>query len=1194
MAMNWTSDQQKVIDLRDCNILVSAAAGSGKTAVLVERIFSMITDEVHPIDIDHLLIVTFTNAAAGEMKDRIRGRLEEELEKADLPEQKREHLQRQISLVGNAQISTIHSFCQYVIRNHFHTIDLDPDFRIADEGEQKLLQGEVLEQLLEDKYAQHEQEFLHMMDCFATGRDDRNIEDLILQIYGFSRSFPWPEKWLKESSEVYDLPEDKFWESAWISRLMELVKKSLMDIYHEVQRALAVTQEEDGPHLYKEALESDLEKVETLLAAETYQEAAEIFEGQDKWAVLSRKKDPTASEEKKEKVKSLRDGYKKLYKHIQEEYFYASPQELQMQMKKSAPAIKALVSLVQEFADRYAAEKERKGMFDFNDLEHFALKILIREENGTLVRSDAAKELAGYYEEILIDEYQDSNLVQELLLTSISRMEDGKYNLFMVGDVKQSIYRFRQARPELFTEKYETYSLEEGNQRRIDLHQNFRSRHQVLDSSNQLFYQIMGKDLGNVEYDEAAALCPGAAFEEVEDQAQFETEIMLLDLAEGEKLDCEESERELEARMVGNRIKELLKSQMVWDKEQKKYRLAQYGDIVILLRTISGWAEVFAKKLGEMGIPVYTGSRTGYFSAPEVQTVLSLLQLIDNPRQDIPMAAVLMSPIVGVTAKELAEMRAENQELPFYEICMKQDSLLDFFHMLDRFRDEAAYTSMQDFLWNILEETGYLNYVTAMPGGAQRRANLEMLIEKAVAFENGSYHGLYHFVRYIENLQKYEMDFGEAGLGSGEENVVRMMSIHKSKGLEFPIVFVAGMGKTMNQMDARSAFLLHCDLGIGCDYVDPILRVKNQTLLKKMMKTQIAQENLGEELRVLYVAMTRAKEKLILTGAVKNLEEKKEKWMQKSESGFLHNGVNRLSFSVRNSAGCYLDWLMPAYYSGEGRAFGKLQEVRISELVMEELESQAEALWDKEELEEFCLASAGKESIRQILDQNLRYQYPFDLNLQIPNKVSVSEIKKLSQMEAEEESLLFYEEQVPVPFIPDFMKQEKEATGAARGTAYHRIMECIDFSKSLESELNRMLQEGLIREEELALTDRTKISKFLSSKLAGRMAKAQKEGKLFREQQFFIQVQADTVSKEWDSNETVLIQGIIDAYFIEENEIVLVDYKTDFVKFQEASSLYQKYKVQLDYYEKALVRLTGLQVKEKMIYSFCLNREIRG
>ncbi|MDO4632250.1 MAG: helicase-exonuclease AddAB subunit AddA [Eubacteriales bacterium] len=1224
MSITWTDEQREVIEQRDCDILVSAAAGSGKTAVLVERILSRLMDPVRPLDIDHFLIVTFTNAAAGEMKERIREALETKLEQEELSSEMEEHLSRQTMLLQNAQITTIHSFCQHVIRSYFQTVDLDPDFRIMDDGEKKLLQSDVLEQLLEDNYLQADPAFLEMTESYCAGRDDKGLEKLIMQLYEFSMSAPWPREWMEQCAAAYEVSDPQsLSERAWVRRIFEMADALLQEAAGQAARAVSICQEADGPAPYLEAVEADLEMLEQLSGCPDFAALGRAFETLASWKRLSNKKSPGTAEEKKEEVKRLREAYKKTVTDLQNDYFYAPVEKIAEEMQKAAPALRELVRVTGQFMERYAEEKRRKNYMDFDDLEHFALRILIRRADGEEERTEAAKELSDWYEEIMIDEYQDSNLVQEIILNSICGHEQGRYNIFQVGDVKQSIYRFRLARPELFMEKYDRYTREGGVEHRIDLHKNFRSRDEVLQLSNFLFEQLMQRDLGGVVYDDAAALYPGADYPECPGGTP-NSELLLVESGHDEE-EIDDSERELEARAVGKRIREIVGHQLIYDRKKESFHPAEYGDIVVLLRTISGWADTFVKIFAEMGIPAFSGSKSGYFSAPEIQTMLALLKLIDNPYQDIPMAAVLSSPIVGLTTEEMARIRIRHPERPFAEACREEEMLTEFWEQLNRLRRKAVYLPVQELLFEIYRVTGYDAYAAAMPGGEQREANLKMLTEKAIAFENSGFSGLYNFIRYIENLHKYEIDYGEAALQGEGEQTVQILSIHKSKGLEFPIVFVSGMGKRFNQSDTIGQMVLHADYGIGADYADPILRIRRQTLLKQMMKRQLQLENLGEELRVLYVALTRAREKLILTGTVKSAEAALERYEKLAKGR-----AEVLSFSVRSSARTYLDWIVPALLRNrcadhlrqqfalgpasfsthyEKEIFTELSVVTVRDLITEEKDHQLQTGLTKEVLLAIPQEQIFDEEARAWLNEQLTYRYPFE-NLQgIPSKVSVSELKRQHLQEADEEAVSLYDapqetesEETAVPeedeLVPEFLRAETQTTPAARGTIYHKVMECLNYAKigeeSASEILTELVKQNRLTEEEAALVDPKKIDRFLSSSLCGRMKRAAAEGKLYREQQFVIAVPANSLRKEWDSQEEVLIQGIIDAFFLENDRIVLVDYKTDFVKFQEASSLYEKYRVQLESYEYALERLFSLPVKEKLIYSFCLGRVLCG
>ncbi|MGN0350041.1 MAG: helicase-exonuclease AddAB subunit AddA [Roseburia sp.] len=1217
MGVSWTKEQQQVIDLRDKNILVSAAAGSGKTAVLVERIIKRITDVNNPVDIDRLLIVTFTNAAAAEMRERIGAAIEKALE--EKPED--EHLLRQMTLIHNAQITTIDSFCLYVIRNHFHEIDLEPNFRIGDEGELKLLKEDVLKQVLEKNYENPTETFHNFVEGYAAGRKDDALNAMILQLYEFSRSYPWPKEWLASCIKGYEISTiEELNQAEWMQPLVQNIGYVCNDMTKLLKEALRLTQEEDGPDMYESAIRSDLEQYEALEQAKTFTEFYQRMEAIS-YETLSRKKFE-GDKEKQEQVKNLRQQVKDATGKIKKQFFFTSPENMVEQIKRTKVMAEELVRLTMEFAEAFAKKKQEKNLVDFGDLEHFALEILVDEE--TKQAKKTAEEFRDNFEEIMIDEYQDSNQVQESILTAISRVERGSYNLFMVGDVKQSIYRFRLARPELFMEKFDRYQLEDSekveNEQRIDLHKNFRSREEVLSCTNDIFYQIMHRDLGNVEYDEEAALYPGASYPKA-DEMMFAPEILLVDSQDELLEDTDLTDQKLlEAKMLANRIQKLKEEQLVTDKETGELRPVKYSDIVILLRSLSGWAERFVEVLNDSGIPAHTISSTGYFSATEVQIVLSMLKILDNPRQDIPLTAVLRSPICGLTDEELALLRLAWKEEPFHvcvlEKCMelseKEENLSELEQKLKRFwtcyeklRAMVPDTPIHELIEIMLKETGYGNYAAAMPAGDRRRANLQMLLEKAIAYENTSYKGLFHFVRYIEELQKYDVDFGEADTVGENEDVVRIMSIHKSKGLEFPVVIVAGMGKNFNKQDVRSKLVLHPDLGMGLDHMDGSRRIKSPTILKKAIAKQIDLENLGEELRVLYVALTRAKEKLILCGNKKDAAEKLEEYRRQAESGLIvENQKTALPYLQRESAMTYLDWVLPAVFAYHGRY--KITLVNTEELVTEEIIQQInleDALAQcKEEIK-----NAKQEEV-DYLKERFSFHYPWKEDVTRKNKYSVSELKHRAMrehFEAEQEETVpvFLQEEL-VPYVPQFVEQKEEVNqGALRGTAVHRVMECYRFTEesSCEEQIAQMVNEGKLTKEMADLVKVPVVEAFLFSEVGKRMAEAERKGCLYREKPFVMGFSEKELADfgfgetgEMSNEEDLtLIQGIIDVFWEEEEGIVLLDYKTD--RVEQAKELTDRYEAQMKLYAEALERVYadyGWKVKEMLLYSFRLKQVI--
>lgn len=1277
MAVKWTKEQEQVIKLRNRNILVSAAAGSGKTAVLVQRILEKVMDPDHPVDIDRLLIMTFTRAAAGEMRERIANALENALyENPD-----NEHLQRQTTLIHTAQITTIDGFCAYVIRNYFHLIGLDPGYRTGEEGELKLLKEDVMKELLENYYAKDSGKFKYFIECYASGKTDDGIKELIYSLYNAAMSNPYPDSWLEKCIDCYrntDLESIKV--SEWMKLLWKNVAEDLDQAKTLIEEARELCFVPGGPYLYDDALGSDL-----LLICDVKEKAeAGDFDGvgallgSPSFARLSTKKPKEPVDDTlKEQVKAIRESAKGILKEIGTRYFTVKEEELPLLLSSCLEPVEMLVELTREFIRLYGEKKREKNILDFTDMEHFALEILVErevsdthnesgisqrgknafagEETGCQMgenslekkekapegqesvyhMSAAARELSLKYDEVMVDEYQDSNLVQEMITNCVSGWADGRKNIFMVGDVKQSIYRFRLARPELFMEKYKQYRLTDSDEQRIDLHKNFRSRSQVLDSANFIFRQIMGEDLGGIAYDEAAALYPGAEFPDGNREEFLPTEVLLVEKDSEELEDLMEGQdaRELEALAISHRIKEIVGKELVLDKETKEYRPVRYGDIVILLRSASGWSETFTEVLGAHGIPVYAASKTGYFSALEVVTVLNYLQVCDNPLQDIPLTGVLRSPLVGCTSQELAVLREEYPDGMIYESVLEfleeyenrednwdavlYEKLHGFIRLLTEMRDLAVYTPVHELILEVLRRTGYGNYAKALPNGAQRSANLAMLVEKAMDYEKTSYRGLFNFVRYIEHLQKYEVDYGEVNLSGAGEGSVEIMTIHKSKGLEFPIVILAGMGKQFNFQDLNARLLIHPDFGLGADAILPDRRMIVSTLNKQVIRRRLLEESLGEEIRVLYVALTRAKEKLIMTGTIANLE-KELLYL----SRFRDNEQELLPAETRLNGKTYWDYVLPALarhrcMDGLYEEFGLLpshenplyddpsefevKRITAQMLAQTEVADQATGQMEEDLFDQWDCEKVTDPGIREELERRFGFVYPYEYRKDIPVKVSVSDLKKKSYHEDTDiEEAVYFEPDI-VPLIPRFMEEKRESeeefTGSARGTAYHRVMECLEYNKTdsakqLREQVTALVENKKLSEAEADCVRISDVQIFVESELGQRMKGAALSGNLFREQPFVISRSAAEIDESWDPQERVLVQGIIDAYFLEEDEIVLVDYKTDRVRRGEEQKLIDLYHTQLEDYAQALQRMTGRKVKEKYIYSFTLKKAI--
>lgn len=1287
MAITFTPEQQKVIDLHNRNILVSAAAGSGKTAVLVERILRMVCDEEQPVDIDRLLIVTFTNAAAAEMRERISLGIARNL--ALRPQST--HLQRQSTLLHNALITTIDSFCLFLIRNHFNEIDLDPAFRVADEGEIRLMQQDVLKELLEEKFASGEEDFLYCVEYFCPGGRENVLEQYILNLYHYAQSNPWPMDWLKARKSDYRPTDEAGLEhtdyGVWLIRHLQAMLSGCAGIYDQL---LDLCEQPDGPYMYAELAEKEKEMLAGLAELTSLEEFAGALSGLT-FGRLPSKKDDTVNPVKREYAKALRGQVKDTLQDLAARFFSTSLSLAACQAGECSGPVNMLVSLAEEFTRRLLAGKQEKKLMDFSDMEHYALDILLDREGEEVHPSQVALEYRQHFAEILIDEYQDSNLVQEYLLSAVSGEGDGRYNRFMVGDVKQSIYKFRLARPELFMEKYLLYAPDGDNQLRIDLSKNFRSRCEVVDTVNGVFSNIMSQQFGGIAYDDRAALYAGAAYPE---NPACTSELILVERPEdGDAL----AAKQAEARAIAQRIRELKTSFQVTDKDSGELRPARYSDMVILLRTNSGWDEEFRQVLEKEGIPVYITSRTGYFAASEVQELLQFLRVLDNPRQDIALFGVLRSVFGGFSEEEIAQIRggepagslyeslklwaekeetaekaekeekaekaetAEEEEKTEKEKTAEKEEKTEkekkaekaetaeevdkaeeekktekemtaekaekvgetdqngtgdvarkvhtFLEKMNVYRSYTVYMPIRELLEKIVGDADYLSYVSALPAGSKRRANVEMLFTKASDFEKTSYYGLFHFIRYIEQLEKYDVDFGEVALLDENADVVRIMSIHKSKGLEFPVVFAAGLTKRFNMQDANQSLIIDMDLGLGVDYVDPKRRIRNRTLRRAVLARKMREDNLAEELRVLYVAMTRPKEKLILTGC---LEKAGEKFEMRRDLGSCRPG-----YSYLMEAGSYLDFLLPVIQD----AHIEVKITDIPEMVGTGAREQI-TLAERKEVLRSSQELADEEELSRLKDR-FTYRYPYSALEKLYTKTTVSELKIAAMAEKDEAAFHTFEEQEIIPYIPRYRREKEEITGPIRGNAFHKIMELLDFvgfynmlsievpkqpeefafmlekeeyRKQLYSlvkeQLARFTVEGRLTEEYRNALNVAKLVRFLSDPIACRMRNAQERGQLYREQPFVYGVSAGRLGEQFPDEETVLIQGIIDAFFVEDTRLVLLDYKTDKVKNGE--ELWNRYEAQLDYYEEALCRLMGMPVGEKVLYSFSLEKCVRG
>jgi len=1257
--IKWSDEQKAAIETRNCNLLVAAAAGAGKTAVLVERIIRMITNEEQAVDIDRLLIVTFTNAAATEMRERIASALTGALEKN--PNSPRLH--KQLTLLNKASITTIHSFCLEVIRNNFPKLDIDPGFRIADQTEADLLKLEVLQELFEDMYEEATETtsniFYELLECYSGNRDDQDLQNMVLSLYDFIQSNPQPEKWLNNMIALFQPAAwVDFSETIWGEELIKKAELELQGLRDLMEKALAVIANEPGLEKYYPVFSDEANRLDALLNICSIKAPKwdSIYQAVQNFSFENL---PRASKEctpeRKDYVKEIRDTVKAGIAELAEKVFTADSEQAKQDLKTLYPLLMCLAELVIKFTEKYQSKKKEKALVDFNDLEHFCLQILAdQDEKGELKPSQVALDYRERFQEILVDEYQDSNDVQETIIQMISRADVGEPNVFMVGDVKQSIYRFRQANPELFQEKYDEYlQFIPGEDTfanclvKILLYKNYRSRQEVIAAVNYLFRQIMSRNAGELDYTEKEALNFGANFPDPENSTVLtggEVELHILEtkndglsantnnassngvdntngtLLEENGLQTDtEKEPELldniqaEARLVANRIRHLFQQDeegkvfKVFDKSSKVYRPLEYRDIVVLLRTTRHWADVFVEEFSKQGIPVFADTGTGFFKTVEVQVILSLLQVIDNPLQDIPLLAVLRSPFVAFTTDELAELRLVRKNTPLFEalktLAASSESQAalkarNFLANLQRWRDLALYLSTDKLLWQLYKETGYYGMVAAMPAGQQRQANLRILYERARQFEETSFKGLFNFIYFIDKLKSGQGDMGSAKMLGEKDNVVRIMSVHKSKGLEFPVVILAGCGKKFNLQDMNKNILLHHKLGFGPEVVNYRLRMAYPSLAKLAIRERIRMETLSEEMRILYVALTRAKEKLILTGAVADIAKACPKWAKVADGN-----QEKLPVYQVLKANNYLDWIGPAVIRHRTvRESAELKHFLPAGLVIADPSQWMLQVHSKQQLlSEDSLPESNQSAVLEVgeldpslyseIEKRLNWQYPLAGVSKLPAKVTVTELKRRFDLRPEGiEEIPEYI--LPLVKKPLFLQEKKGLNAAEIGTVIHFVMQHLDFcNPNLEIQIQQMVEKDLLTEQQAEYVNLEKIRVFVNSSLGKRIRAAVR---VQREVPFNMEITCQEVfpdkqelsCPEEELEEKLLLQGIIDCYFEEEDGLVLIDYKTDYVAEGAEANLKEKYKTQIAYYTRALEKLTGKPVKEKYIYLF--------
>lgn len=1179
--IRFTKDQQKVIDAHGCSLLVSAAAGSGKTAVLVERIIKMIMDEKNQTTIDRLLVVTFTNAAAAEMRERVGQALYSAIEM----DPSNIYLQHQLMLLPSASIMTLHAFCLQVIKNYFNEIDLDPSFTIGDETELALLKQEILEETLEEFYEKADGGFIALVEAYASGKSDRAIEELVLDIYRLSMSHPEPMKWLNDSvSRLNIKTTDDWYNSLYVDYIISDIKKVCQGLSQLIDQGEALIGEDEklAPMLvtldaHKDKMVSLLERLEDrdqlfeYLATMTFDRAKSAKRGTDEQLVAP--------------VKLIISEIKEQLKNLSECYGYIIDDVYLTNFKMSYHHIYTLVEVVSTFKNHFDIEKNARNVIDFNDIEHFALSILIKDG----VPSDIAKVYQEQFDEIMVDEYQDSNLVGETLVQCVSTTSIGRPNVFMVGDMKQSIYKFRLAKPELFARKYDTYEVDGTEYRKIELHQNFRSRVEVLDFTNYLFKQIMSKEIGDVTYDDHAALYEGATYKVMNDD--YKTKIVIPDKTTYKGM----TTREIDAKQTAVEIEKLMHSDppiMVFDKHTGCERAILYKDIAVLLRTMSGWSEIFVDTLLDHQIPVKSHTATGYFDAIEIQTVLNVLSVIDNPKQDIPLLSVLRSPMFLFTGDDLVTIRLASKKtdfhfalMAFYESILGSSELeikvTRFVKMLNEWRDNRAHKSIYELISIVFEDTGYYDYVSLMIGGAQRQANLEMFKEQVYRYEQSSYKGLFNFIRYMSHIKKQSIDYGVAQVDSDTTNQVAIMSIHKSKGLEYPVVIVPGLSKQFNKMDLNKSVLQHQDLGFGTNFIDVGRKVKYKSPIKQVIRQQMDIELKSEEMRIFYVALTRAREKLILIGSVKDVDSYTNKWAQILSE----ENVAIAGHKVR-TARCFLDWVFMSVmrhkasiklYNDLGHDFrAPIGLLDIEPSMTIEVVSH-ETMVRQVAAEKMHQTQNGMTQAE--IEAKFSWQYDHMEATTTHISQSVSSLKKLEDHQVVEKNNF---EDAP-GYRPLFITGERPLTGAEKGTIYHKVMDKLDFSADVDrlyvdKHLEQLVFDKVITQKEMKSVKKEAVVEFFNTEVGQRAKKASLDNRLYKEAPFVMGI-------EKDDEDMMMIQGVVDMFFEEADGLVLVDYKTDYMKNIDDEVMAGRYKNQMYYYKVALEQKTGKVVKSIYLYA---------
>ncbi|RYM06228.1 helicase-exonuclease AddAB subunit AddA [Sporolactobacillus sp. THM7-7] len=1222
----WTDEQWRAITEQGRDILVAAAAGSGKTAVLVERIIRRMTDPDNPTGIDDLLVVTFTKAAASEMKERIGKALDQEI--AEHPESL--YLRRQQALLSKASIITLHAFCMSVVKRYYYFLDLDPSFRMLDETESVLLRDEVLSEVLEERYGSGDPEFYRLVDRYSDDRSDDHLERLILKLYDFSRSHPWPEEWLNQMVLAYQTEgKASIDDFGWAKELKKGLKRKIDASLAALDEARRLCEEPGGPKPYAVTLAEDREGLKQLAsAAGTDWESLRASFAAFSFGKLKPCRGKEIDDALKDEVRSIREQVKRKIGELQQQWFGRTSEEHFHDLKDMASSVLLLKELVQDFSERFKKEKRKRGLLDFSDLEHDCLTILRREDSapGDEHPSVVAEQYRAQFAEVLVDEYQDTNRVQESILRLVSGGGPGSGHLFMVGDVKQSIYGFRLAEPGLFLEKYKRFSRPETSGVKIDLSRNFRSRREVIQGINFLFSQTMDEEVGGVLYDDSAKLRCGARYPGDGEAVELE----IIDRSDNDRSDggaADDAQAiELEARAIADRIGALTGREgtafQVFDRKRGSMRPIRFRDIAVLLRSASRSAGVVMDVLKERGIPAYAELATGYFDTVEISVMLSVLKIIDNPLQDIPLASVLRSPIVGLNEDSLAAVRMADRTASYFQAMRlytrsNKDHLADrlnrFLARLGQWRDFAKNHSVAALIWQIYQDTGYYDYTGGQAGGTQRQANLKALYDRARQFESTSFRGLFRFLRFIERMRENGGDLGEARVLSEQEDVVRVMTIHKSKGLEFPVVFVAGCDKKFNLKDTNEPALLHKTLGLGTRWIDPERRMSVPTLPYLVIKEQIRKETVAEEMRILYVAMTRAKEKLILLGSAADAKKRGDHWRHSP-----HTGNRLLPAYQRASATSFLDWIGPCVFGNRETMYEPIGEAPDRTAGSEDLSSWSVCLIPAGALAPSLSDAAVHETdkltclkdrravkvdsgMKEEVRRRLEWTYPALNATLYMAKQTVTEIKRQQEYfnEGLDDRMLAGPDRLPKigGNRPRFL-QRRTLSPAERGTALHVLMQHLDLRgpldrRSLRDQGLRLVEKEILTSEQEESLDYEAVSQFFQTDVGRKMRLADQ---VTRECPFSLVLDADKVYPEWEKSagreEKVLVQGVIDCIVEDQSGILLLDYKTDQLSSRFSGEpeikreLYRRYHVQLDLYRTAIEQIWRRPVAQVGLYAF--------